>query len=343
MSHALSNAPLSGAVLIVIPCLNEASHIGALLDQLAPMAHRLGAVVAVVDGGSTDGTQAIVGRYAERDPRIRLVHNARRLQAAGLNLAVGLHGHGFEYLIRIDAHGRYPDDYCDQLLEEAVRTGADSVVVSMVTAGSGIIQAATAAAQNSRLGTGGSQHRHATAGSWIDHGHHALMSISAFREVGGYDETFSHNEDAELDYRLRRAGFRIWLTGRTSMTYFPRASLWRLYRQYLGYGRGRARNVLKHRVVPKLRQMAPLLVLPSLMLAMLSPFYWPALVPAATWSTICLGTGVWIAAGERRPEFILAGLSAMIMHLAWSLGFWEQLAAHGARSGRDQARPEAAS
>ena len=41
-------------------------------------------------------------------------------------------------------------------------------------------------------------------GHWADHGHHALMRISAFRAVGGYDESFSHNEDAELDYRLGR-------------------------------------------------------------------------------------------------------------------------------------------
>ena len=33
------------------------------------------------------------------------------------------------------------------------------------------------------------------------------MRIAAFRGVGGYDESFSHNEDAELDYRLRQAGY----------------------------------------------------------------------------------------------------------------------------------------
>ena len=41
------------------------------------------------------------------------------------------------------------------------------------------------------------------------------MRIAAFRAVGGYDESFSHNEDAELDYRLRQAGYRIWMTDKT--------------------------------------------------------------------------------------------------------------------------------
>jgi hypothetical protein len=73
------------------------------------------------------------------------------------------------------------------------------------------------------------------------------MGIAAFRAVGGYDESFSHNEDAELDFRLRQAGFRIWMTDKTVMTYYPRASVLPLFRQYLGYGRGRAKNILKHR------------------------------------------------------------------------------------------------
>ena len=62
-------------------------------------------------------------------------------------------------------------------------------------------------------------------GHWTDHGHHALMRVAAFRAVGGYDESFSHNEDAELDYRLRAAGYRIWMTDKTFMVYYPRASV----------------------------------------------------------------------------------------------------------------------
>ena len=51
------------------------------------------------------------------------------------------------------------------------------------------------------------------------------MRVAAFRAVGGYDESFSHNEDAELDYRLRAAGYRIWMTDKTFMVYYPRASV----------------------------------------------------------------------------------------------------------------------
>jgi succinoglycan biosynthesis protein ExoA len=159
----------------------------------------------------------------------------------------------------------------------------------------------------------------------VDHGHHALMSIGAFNDVGGYDESFSHNEDAELDHRLRAAGYRIWLSGKAAMTYFPRNSLVGLFRQYLGYGKGRARNLLKHRAVPKLRQMIPLLVAPVVLLAAFSLVHWTAALPLLAWAAICLGYGVVIAVREKEPGLALAGLSAMVMHFAWSLGFWIQL------------------
>jgi len=315
--------------LIVIPCLNEEAHIRATLESLMPQALQLGARIVVADGGSTDGTRRIVADEQSRNPVVTLIDNPQRIQSAAVNRAVALYGEETEYLIRIDAHAVYPPDYCATLIEEAERSGADSVVVTMKTLGSGLFQQATAAAQNSLLGNGGSRHRKESSAGWTDHGHHALMRIAAFRAVGGYDETFSHNEDAELDFRLNEAGYRIWLTDRTAMSYFPRDTAAGLFRQYVSYGRGRARNVVKHRIVPKLRQMLPLMITPILIGALLAVFNWIALLPALLWALLCIGYGAAIAVRQRKPYGPLIGFSAMIMHVGWSLGFWLQLLAPG--------------
>jgi succinoglycan biosynthesis protein ExoA len=312
--------------MVVIPCLNEADHIGGLLGRLQGAARRLDMIIVVADGGSTDATVKIVEEIARQHPCVKLLHNPRRLQGAAVNLAVAGYGDDFDSFIRIDAHGGYPDDYCDRLVEEAKTTGADSVVVSMATQGFGAFQRATAAAQNSKLGNGGSPHREGAKGHWTDHGHHALMKVAAFRAVGGYDESFSHNEDAELDFRLRAAGYRIWMTDKTVMTYYPRATVGSLFRQYLGYGRGRAKNILKHRAIPKVRQMIPLMVFPVVAGTSLAFLSLSALIPAGLWMAACLGYGVWMALAQRNPYGPLAGISAMVMHVAWSAGFWAQLA-----------------
>jgi succinoglycan biosynthesis protein ExoA len=314
-----------GRSLIVIPCLNEAKYIEALIIKLGGAMRDLGADLVVVDGGSTDGTREIVQRISTVNPKVRLLDNPKKIQSAAINLAVGMLGADYEYMIRIDAHGEYPDDYCQRLMEDAVATGADSVVVAMQTVGFGTFQKATAYAQNSKLGNGGSKHRTGAVGHWADHGHHALMRISAFQTVGGYDEMFSHNEDAEFDYRLNKAGYRIWMTDKTSMIYYPRSTARALFRQYFGYGRGRAKNFLKHRAMPSVRQMLPLAVVPVAIGGLLAIVNWAAVIPFGLWAAACLGYGVWMALGQKNPYGPLAAVSAMVMHFAWSAGFWREL------------------
>jgi succinoglycan biosynthesis protein ExoA len=259
----------------------------------------------------------------QRFANVFLLDNPKRVQAAAVNLAAREFGAGVEFLLRLDAHAEYPDDYAVTLIEEAIRTRAESVVVSMKTRGVGWFQRAVAAAQNSKLGTGGASHRMSVSeGRWTDHGHHALMRIDAFRNIGGYDESFSHNEDAELDFRLRQAGMRIWLTSKTFMTHYPRTSPVALFRQYVSYGAGRARTAIKHRARLRLRQMAPIAVVPITLLAAASPWNWIVAIPVTIWALGCVAYGTVLAIKSRDGALIASGAAAIIMHFGWSLGFW---------------------
>jgi succinoglycan biosynthesis protein ExoA len=314
-------------ILVVVPCLNEEAHLGSVLSFLAREIEGLRAEVVVADGGSQDRSREIVTDYAARDPRFRLLANPRRIQSSAINLAVKAHGDGKDYLIRVDAHCGYRPGFIRGLIEAAVAHDACSVVVPMETIGTESFQRA-AAAQNSKLGNGGSSHRLAVASRYVDHGHHALMSVAAFRSVGGYDESFTHNEDAELDVRLRKAGGKIWLEGSQIIEYYPRKSASKLLRQYYNYGKGRARNTLKHRTVPKIRQSIPLGVAPAVLLALLSPLWWPLAIPALAWLGICLGYGVVQAVRSGRADDLLIGPALAIMHFGWSAGFFMGIVDH---------------
>ncbi|MDJ1006308.1 MAG: glycosyltransferase family 2 protein [Paracoccaceae bacterium] len=311
--------------LIVVPCLNEARHIGPLIRQFAGAAARLGGTLVVVDGGSTDATRDIVRREAAGAREVHLIDNPARIQSAGINRAVARFGADATHLVRVDAHCAYPERFCEILLEEARATGAASVVVTMEAQGTGIIQRAIAAAQNAPVGNGGSKHRNATAGEYVDHGHHALIAIDAFDAVGGYDAGFAHNEDAEFDHRLALAGHRIWLSGRVAVTYFPRSDAPRLARQYFNHGSGRARNMLKHRMRPKVRQAAVIAVLPAVAAAALAPAVPVFALPGGLWAAFCAAMAASLAAKGRDPALLVAAPMAMVMHLAWSAGFWATL------------------
>lgn len=325
----------AGSVLVIVPCLNEAANIDTIVETFAAQVFGSGALIVVADGGSTDGTVEKIQALEHKHACVRYLNNPKKIQSAAINLAVEVYGDAFHYLVRIDAHADYPDDYITVLVQEAKDNAADSVVVPMLTTGKTEQQDIIAAVQNSRLGNGGSLHRmHGTAtGQWVDHGHHALMKIAAFNDIGGYDETFSHNEDAELDVRLSQAGNKIWLTAKTHLLYYPRSAFRPLAKQYRGYGAGRARTMVKHRMRPKLRQMIPAFVAPAAVGAVLSPLFWPLGVPFALWAILVAGLSASTAykrSGSMRlpgyPKYVWA---AAVMHLAWSAGFVTSLARMG--------------
>lgn len=322
-------APQSARVLIVVPTLNEAAHIAGVIHALLGGAPP-GTTLVVADGGSDDGTRETVLALSRRDPRVTLLDNPARLQAAGINKAVDLLGDDATHLLRADAHADYPPSFCHDLLAEMAATGAASVTVTMQTRATSPFTAAVAAAQNSALGTGGSAHRMGGGGRFVDHGHHALMRIDAFRAVGGYEPTQSHNEDAELDHRLAQSGYRIWLSGKVAVGYHPRRGLGPLFTQYRRHGAGRAETVMRHRMRLRPRQMAPLLVPPAVVLAMAGLGFWAMgaggawlwlALPFAVWAGVCLLGGVLLAIRHRSLSVLMAGPAAMAMHLGWGLGF----------------------
>jgi len=322
------------SLLIVIPCLNEERHLPGLLAWLRADPAAADARIVVADGGSTDASAEIVRRAAEEDARVVLLENPKRLQSAGVNLAVARYGDGAECFVRVDAHAGYPPDFLSQLLDAYRESGAQSVVISMRAAGDACFQRAAAAAQNSVLGAGGSAHRKGGARRWIDHGHHALFNTEAFRAAGGYDESFSHNEDAEFDTRLTARGGKILLAADVLIDYYPRRTARALARQYYAYGAGRARTARKHAAPLKPRQLLPLAVAPALALACLTPLTLWAAAPAGAWLTLTLGYGAVLGARERNVCAIACGVPAAIMHAAWSIGFLRQALAGALRPER---------
>jgi len=316
------------SVLVVIPCLDEVRTLEGVLGELRDgLPDDASVRFVIADGGSRDGTIDLAQRLGAADPRVELMHNPRRVQSAAVNLAAQRHGAQADVLVRCDAHAHYPRGFVASLLDSLARSGADAVVVPMDSSGSGCFQKAVAWVSNTWAGTGGSAHRGGRRSGFVDHGHHAAFRMESFRRAGGYDASYTHNEDAELDCRQRGLGSRIWLDADIRLTYHPRATPRALARQYYAYGRGRSRTVRRHPGSMRARQLALPLNLVGCALALLFAAWLPWLL---LWPLAYVGalaaTSLQIALRERSACGLAAGPAAGIMHTAWALGFFAGLA-----------------
>ncbi|MEL6920055.1 MAG: glycosyltransferase [Pseudomonadota bacterium] len=317
---ALSQEP----VTVALPCLNEASRVRAAITSLLQDPYSEHCRFLLVDGGSTDGTLDIVSNTF--GDRVEIIHNPRRVQAHGVNIAARIAGDsGAKYMLRADLHAIYPVPFLSVLIDTIRAQDADSVVVPMRTLGGNAVQNAASLIYSSWLGNGGSQHRTGTYRGWIDHGHHALFRIDAFLKTGGYDSEFAANEDAEFDTRLVLQGGRIFMENRVQVGYTPRATYWATARQFARNGRFRLWTAFKTKTKLGLRQILPLSILPVLVLSCLASFLWPWMLAVPLIYAVAL-VGVALASQRAAPVsgstglVARAALLAAITHISFSAG-----------------------
>lgn len=306
---------------IIVPVLNEERYIASCLQSLIEQIDSSQTEIIVVDGGSKDSTLQIVTDMAARQPIIRLLHNPKGIQAAAMNLGAIAASPRSAVVMRADAHAEYPPGFVARCLCDLKETGATSVVVPMVALGRSCLQRAIAAAQNTWIGNGGSPHRSDKRSGFVTHGHHALFDRRFFQDLGGYDESFTHNEDAEYDHRSRMANGTIWMSA-NPVWYFPRETIRGLAKQYYSHGRGRARTLATHNLWPAARQLLPPAILLINLTAMLLSFDRPGLlfIPLS-YVAACCAIGIWNAVRLHQFCAGAAGLAAVVMHVSWGAGF----------------------
>ncbi|WP_439817426.1 glycosyltransferase family 2 protein [Zavarzinia sp. CC-PAN008] len=326
-------------VSVVVPTLNEERHIEACLRSIAATSYPADRFeILVVDGGSSDRTVAIAREVGRALGNVRVLDNPGRIQSRAINIGAAHADPRSVLLIRADAHSIYPADFVALCVDSTLANAADvTVFVAVPVAQGGCFQKAVAAAQSIPLGVGNSTYRlHATGGAQeVEHGFHGCFRRDVYARVGGYDDSFTHNEDGELSYRIREAGGRIMLDDRIRVDYVPRRTPGALLRQYRLYGRGRSRNQMKHGMRPRLRQAAPVLLIGFeglvALLAVLAGVgvlpAWPAWAGVAvlvSYLVLLVLAGAGLALRRRDPCLLLLPLALGIMHHAWGFGFAEQ-------------------
>ena len=310
------------SVSIIIPTLNERSHITDCLDALLAQDYPDVLEILVLDGGSTDGMREMVTR---RGAPVRLVDNPRITAAAALNIgiteAIG------EIVCRADAHALYAPTYVRRCVEALLETGADNVGGPMRAVGTTSFGRAVAAVTSSPFGIGPGRFHFAESRQEVDTVWLGCWRRVTLLELGGYDETDLQwaAEDHELNFRLRERGGRIIVDPDIRSTYFPRETPHGLARQYLNYGTGKASTLAKHRSLPTWRPLAPAaLVAGSVFFVLFGHGWRRAMIPAA--HTVFAAAAALRVSGDPGVAPHRAFLALEICHWSYGAGFWRGVA-----------------
>ena len=249
---------------IIIPCRNERSHVAGFLDSVLGQELEAGweIEILVADGLSDDGTREVLEQFMQTAPNVRMIDNPGRIVSTGLNAAI-VAAKG-DVIVRMDAHTVYAPDYVRRCVEALRESGADNVGGPWIAEGRGTLGRAIAAAFRSPFCTGGGKAHDPGYEGEVDTVYLGCWSRSVFERVGLFDPDLVRNQDDELNFRLRRAGGRIWQTPRIGSSYAPRESLRALFRQYLQYGFWKVAVIRKHRALASWRHVVPALFVASI-------------------------------------------------------------------------------
>lgn len=246
-------------VAVIMPIRNEAdfieSNLNSVLTQDYP-SDRMEVIVA--EGMSTDGTREKLVKLKEQYPQLLVIDNLKQNIPTGLNAALDITRQEQEIIIRIDGHSSVAQDFVSKnvaLLAE--HPEAWSVGGPIVHSADTLFGKAAAAAMSHPFGVGNASHRFANYEGYAEGAPFPAVWRWVFERIGKFDEQLVRNEDDEFNYRIRKAGGKVYISPRIRYTYYVREETRQLFWQYFQYGFWRVKVLRKHRRPMALRQLVP--------------------------------------------------------------------------------------
>jgi cellulose synthase/poly-beta-1,6-N-acetylglucosamine synthase-like glycosyltransferase len=244
--QTLGSAP---TVDVIVPAYNEEAHLDRCLDGVLAQDYPGERItVWIIDAGSSDRTLAIAEARSAADPRVRVLSGIGRLSTPEA-LNAGIAAGSAELVARIDAHWHPDADYLKRAVEAFQALPADTACVGgpPKQIGETGFGWALAAARTSRFGVGGTPCYSLTPRRervYTLQG--GVYRRAALDETSLFDPAMVYGEDEELNWRLGRGGWKIFLDSALGVEYVTRSSWSAAFRQYRNYGDARVRVIAAH-------------------------------------------------------------------------------------------------
>lgn len=334
-------------VTVILPIRNEARYIERCLDAVLAQTYPHECLeIFVVDGMSDDGTREIIQNIIAQVSSLQspisclqLLDNPPRIVPTALNR--GIQNARGEIIIRVDGHCVIARDYVQRCLDALQTVDADCVGGAIETIGETYTARAIAFAQSSPFGVGGARFRYSNRAEYVDTLAFGAYRRAVFDRIGLFDEELVRNQDDEFNFRLTRAGGKIWLDPQIKSVYYSRGTLRGLWKQYFEYGFWKVRVMQKHGRPASLRHLVPVMFVLALCIAVVAALFtqqwlWFLLI-ALPYVVASLTASVIVAAQRGWRYAPLLPFAFATMHVAYGVGFLAGLARFALR-----ARPQPA-
>jgi len=316
-------------ISVVVVCYNEEKNIAECLESLVNQSYPKDSYeIVVVDGDSEDSTREIVTRYVERYDFIRLIIEPKRYTAMTRN--AGIVNAKYDYVAYTDADCVVPEDWLKVMVEGFLKNKEiDPSIVGIggsnfAPPGSGSFTQAVQIALDTFIGSFGSvtgksypEPRYVTDLPTLN----VLYEKKALKKIGLFDESLRHEgEDADLNFRLRKAGFKLFYIPESYVFHRYRATPAKWWKNMYRYGRARARLMIRDPTMVNVLYIAPIvfvLVMMATFLFFFNPFF---LVPLVYFPLIFMMSLIACFKKEKVGLTFQVMLAYLLTHFGYGLG-----------------------
>jgi glycosyltransferase involved in cell wall biosynthesis len=245
-------------IAIIVPARNEEKYIGQLIDSILNSNYDKNKLrVYICDGLSTDKTQEIVQAYSAKHKVVHLLLNENKTTPYAFNLGIK-NATEADIMVTVSAHAEIYPDFFESIVKAfeisseigCVGGVSDNVYDDETSQAIGLAMSSSFGVGNAHFRTGGKE-------GYVDTVSYPAYKKEVFEKTGLFNEALTRNQDDEYNYRVVKAGYKIYLSKSIRSKYYVRGTFEKVFRQYYQYGYWKVYVNKLHSTVTSTRQLVP--------------------------------------------------------------------------------------
>lgn len=313
-------------LVCVIPCRNEKNYIEECIRAIfsCDLPGNFEINTVVVDGMSNDGTREVVKQLQKEFNQLFLLDNLQQLTPFAFNLGIKAFPNS-DFVQIVGARHILSKNYLEQSIaileqDENVWCVGGKIVNEYINETSAFISKA----MSTSFGMGLGNFRTLDKSGFTDTVTSPMYPKWVFDSIGYFDEELVRNQDDDFNFRITKAGGKIYYCNDINLKYYVRGDILQLRKQFFQYGYWKVFVNLKHKTVTTARQLVPPLFVLFILLSTVAGFFINSIFKVATFVYLLyfiLSVYSVIKLIKQAKEVFVIPFIYPIIHISYGLGY----------------------